>query len=274
VTGILAFHDIDSHLRPGITNISPRSLGIHLDWMLSRGWEFCNLSDLSERSSGAKMISVTFDDAMEGQLEAALPRLLERNIKATAFVVTSFVGRKAAWDYSAGSRSHAGWTLLQEWISAGMQIGSHTCTHRDLRKLSTSELNAELTASRGILEDRILRSVTQIAYPFGRWNTRVKKCVAEAGYLQGMTTRAQLSFHEPLALPRVLVSRLDTPLAIERRLKPTPWGQLERIKQDVVGAWAGGTIRMQQLRGDYRAGAGRPLPGKLKHRPSKQGLGV
>lgn len=274
MTGILAFHDIDSHLRPGITNISPRALGRHLDWMLSRGWEFCDLSDLPESGSGAKAISVTFDDAMEGQLEAALPELLDRNIKATAFVVTSFVGETAAWDYSAGSRRHASWTLLREWISAGMQVGSHTCTHRDLRKLSTSELDAELTASRGILEDRIQESVTQIAYPFGRWNTRVLKCVAEAGYLQGVTTRAELSLHEPLALPRVLVSRLDTPLAIELRLKPTRYGQLERIKQNVVGAWAGGTIRMQQLRGDYRAGADNSWPRKLEHRPSKQGQRV
>lgn len=265
MNGILAFHDLDPHLHAGITNVSPEAFDRHIDWLLALGYGFCSLADAPTSSTHPGMISVTFDDALESQLEIALPRLLKHNIKATAFVITSYVGKPAAWDYRAGNSRHADWTMLREWTSAGMHVGSHSCTHRDLRKLTTSELVAELVTSRGILEDQMQESVTQIAYPFGRFNGRVLKSVADAGYLRGVTTRAGLSFDDPLALPRVLVSRLDTPLSTELRLGPTVWGRLERIKQNIVGAWAGGTIRYQQLRGDYNLSRGTSLPSFQEH---------
>lgn len=265
MNGILAFHDLDSRLHAGITNVSPQAFDRHLDWMLARGYSFCSLADPLTCRTDPGTISVTFDDAMESQLEAALPRLIEHHIKATAFVITSYVGKPATWDYRAGSGRHADWTMLREWTSAGMHLGSHSCTHRDLRKLTASALVSELVTSRAILEDHVQESVTQIAYPFGRFNDRVLKTAADAGYLRGVTTRAALSFDNPLALPRVLVSRLDTSLAIELRLGSTVWGKLERIKQSVVGAWAGGTIRYQQLRGDYKAIPATSLPSASAH---------
>lgn len=251
MSGIVAFHDIDDRYRAGITNISRRAFCDHLDWMLQRGCKFCGLDDLITGPASPQSVCVTMDDALESQITGALPELTAREIPAVVFVVTALTGQSPLWDYAAGGRRHADWSLLREWCSAGMNVGSHGATHRDLRKLSDSELERELTESKQLLEDRLGQPVDSIAYPFGRFDARVMSAADRAGYRFGLTTRPGLSYSQPLALPRVMVSRLDTPLALQLRRSPSVWGTLERGKQHVVRAWAGGTIRYQELRGDY-----------------------
>jgi peptidoglycan/xylan/chitin deacetylase (PgdA/CDA1 family) len=255
VKGILAFHDLDEPSSVGITNMTTHAFTQHLNHLAGRGYTYCELSHSTDGNPGSRQIAVTFDDALERQLEVALPHLLNHNIKATAFVVTSFAGRRATWDYNPGLRRHADWAQLRAWVDAGMNVGSHTCTHRDLRKLSDMELQTELVLSRQTLEDTLQTPVAEIAYPFGRSSKRVREAVARAGYKKGVTTRAVLSQDDPFQLPRVMVSNIDTPYAVDHRFRTTAWGTLERLKQNVVGVWAGGTIRYQQLRGDYRSDA-------------------
>lgn len=249
---VLAYHDIGSGFSAGITRVRPASLGELLDYIRARGWNFVPLVRLLRDEPSDKTIAVTFDDALETQLTAALPALCDRQIPATAFVVTDFVGREARWDYTGRHARHASWSQLAEWRKAGMCIGSHGRSHRDMRRLDDKAIADEMSTSRRVLEDHLECDVLSVSYPFGRYNARVLHAARQAGYRIGLGSDAAGSASEIMSYPRVLVSRLDTPLSVEHRLNGTIWGGVERLKQRIITFWAGGTPLYQRLRGDYR----------------------
>lgn len=249
---VLAYHDIGRRLSACITRVAPRSFGEQLDYLSERGWDYVPLVRLLRGERSERSIAITFDDALETQLTAALPELQDRQIPATVFVVTDFVGREARWDYTGRRARHASWSQLAEWRKAGMCVGSHGRSHRDLRRVDDEAIKDEMNTSRRILEDRLGCDVFTVSYPFGRYNARVLHAARQAGYRIGLTSDAGAPDCEIMSYPRVLVSRLDTPLSIDQRLADTIWGGVERLKQRIITYWAGGTPLYQRLRGGYR----------------------
>lgn len=82
------------------------------------------------------------------------------------------------------------WQQVAALRRAGMDVQSHTCTHRVLQTLDTVELAHELRASRKVLEDVLAEPVRAIAYPVGkslRAVPHVKRAVADAGYELGFS---------------------------------------------------------------------------------------
>jgi peptidoglycan/xylan/chitin deacetylase (PgdA/CDA1 family) len=65
------------------------------------------------------------------------------------------------------SNSMLSWTQIREMQKAGISFGAHTMTHPVVGRLSESEYQHELVASRDILEDRLQMPVEHFAYPFG-----------------------------------------------------------------------------------------------------------
>src|SRR5262249_49940786 len=59
------------------------------------------------------------------------------------------------------------WDQARRMGQAGMSIGSHTCTHPRLSRLSEAEQRTELVASKARLGHELGRPVETIAYPFG-----------------------------------------------------------------------------------------------------------
>lgn len=59
------------------------------------------------------------------------------------------------------------WDHIRALADAGMDIGSHTRTHRVLQTLSTPELDDELRGSRTELERQVGKPVRSLAYPVG-----------------------------------------------------------------------------------------------------------
>ena len=72
----------------------------------------------------------------------------------------------------------------------GMEIGSHTLSHRILTEIPRSEIFAELVESKKRLEDILGEPVSAISFPLGYHNDLVMKVWKEAGYRLGRTTKA------------------------------------------------------------------------------------
>jgi peptidoglycan/xylan/chitin deacetylase (PgdA/CDA1 family) len=68
---------------------------------------------------------------------------------------------------------------IQEISDLGHEVGSHTCTHKDLTQLSKDKLKHELRASRLLLEDITGKEITGIAYPYGYFNAKVLSAASE-----------------------------------------------------------------------------------------------
>ncbi len=97
-------------------------------------------------------------------------------------------------------------SLRAEIIGTGIEIGSHTMTHPDMRKLTKPELAWELTESKRRLEAMLGELVPSFCYPFGHFNRSAREAVAAAGYALGRTTssfRTDLGA-DPYRLPTTL----------------------------------------------------------------------
>jgi peptidoglycan-N-acetylglucosamine deacetylase len=83
-------------------------------------------------------------------------------------------------------------SVSAELIAGGMEIGSHSMTHPDLRKLTETELAWELGESKRRLEDHCGEEISSFCYPCGYHDRRTARAVEGAGYSLGRTT---LAFH-------------------------------------------------------------------------------
>ena len=63
-------------------------------------------------------------------------------------------------------------------------IGSHSCYHNDLAKISLTEMTEELNGSKTFLENIIHKRVTQFAFPYGNYSPAVIEEAVKAGYDQ------------------------------------------------------------------------------------------
>lgn len=132
------------------------------------------LLDSVAKSNGPEFpAQITFDDGERSQYLNAAPVLAEHEISATYFVTPELIGTAAKF---------LGWHELKTLQNAGHSIQSHGWSHKFLTFCSDAELAHELLASRQLLEDKLGDLVEEISVPGGRWNRRVIKACADAGY--------------------------------------------------------------------------------------------
>lgn len=80
------------------------------------------------------------------------------------------------------------WDDIHALADAGMDVESHSRSHRVLETLGDAELRDDLVGSRRDLEAQLGRPARAIAYPVGRRPPRrVREAVAAAGYRVGLT---------------------------------------------------------------------------------------
>ena len=251
---VLCYHDLPQGADYSISSVRPHAFAAHLDWLIEREYRF--VSSWTDRPESAHTLYLTFDDGFEDQLNAALNILAPRKVRATVFIVTDFVGRQAIWDYQGRRRRHAAWSHLESWCAQGHVVGSHGCSHRRLDHLPDAELKRELETSRMLLEDRLGQIVTELSYPFGRNDDRVRQAAHRAGYQRGYGTRVTCRTCDAMNIPRVVVSKLDTAVSLQHRIGRSVWGRAERLKQHTIRFWSGGTSLQHRLRGTIRCGQG------------------
>jgi peptidoglycan/xylan/chitin deacetylase (PgdA/CDA1 family) len=155
-------------------------------------------------------VLVTIDDGGASLADVALPILAAHGVPAVAFVPVGEIGARTC----DAPEPRLGWDALARVAEAGIEIGSHSWTHRPLARLGVEERRAELGRSRAELGRRLGRPVTAFAYPFGTaadCGADVVACVREAGYTCAFTAcHGRLRRHaDPLVLPRIKVEGGD-----------------------------------------------------------------
>lgn len=133
---------------------------------------FCHLLDQIAEHPQRQELVLTFDDGNISDLELALPELLERDLRASFFVLAGRLGQP-------GSLTAADVRIL---AASGMAIGSHGTDHVDLTRLSRQGLMASLVNSRTVLEGICEGPVRSFAVPFGRYNARALRAIRKAGF--------------------------------------------------------------------------------------------
>ncbi len=106
------------------------------------------------------------------------------------------------------------WEQIRRLQDAGMEVHSHTRTHRVLQTVGESELAWELAGARTDLEDHLEKRVTGVAYPVGRsvasWPA-IRAAVRQSGYELGFSNGTGASplgeNFDPLNVRRISLER-------------------------------------------------------------------
>jgi len=131
-----------------------------------------------------KPVVLTFDDGFKNFHTHAFPILSEHGFSATVFLVTDLCGRYNDWNGNPHELPRSellSWSDIKALNDAGIEFGSHTRTHPDLTKLTVAEATAEIAESRAAIEDALGREAQTFAYPFGRYNSVVRR-IAQANF--------------------------------------------------------------------------------------------
>lgn len=171
-----------------------------------------------------RAVALTFDDGYLSVLEDAWPILRDRRLPATLFAVSGYLHSQARFPWD--SRHHADPGLvrlacarqLRDAADDGLEIGSHTVSHRWLPQLCSRDVFDEVSRSRVELEQSLGRSVDSFAYPMGGWGPSIRDAVESAGYEVAVTVDRGRNTpgHDDMALRRAFA--FDRPEDFRRQL--------------------------------------------------------
>lgn len=125
-----------------------------------------------------KPILISFDDGYSSNYMYAYPILKMLSMKATIFIITDRRGM------ALSKNPHFSWNQAREMLDSGIiDIQSHTHSHQVATSLSDEELDYELKVSKRLIENKLGKKCSVIAFPFGAAEKREIEAAKKAGYL-------------------------------------------------------------------------------------------
>ena len=90
-------------------------------------------------------------------------------------------------------------------LSSGHEIGAHTISHPDLRKISIEEKRAEIAGGKKWLEGVIGKEVAMFCYPSGKFDNDSSRIARESGFISARTTElGSIESGEKFKMPTTL----------------------------------------------------------------------
>lgn len=179
---ILMYHHIDkmpNSNSPFVTGlyVTPEIFEEQLAYLVKKNYKSLTSQELynllvSGKNPSQKSVMITFDDSTKGQYTNAYPLLKKYGLVGIYYVITQ--------------RTSITYNQLREMVNNGMIIDSHSATHPDLAKeSSSSRLYSEIVGSRYTLKSVTNQPVISIAYPGCVADSQAYSYVSQAGYLIG-----------------------------------------------------------------------------------------
>lgn len=253
---ILMYHSLDTS--GSVVSVAPSEFADQMTCVADMGFRGISLREaVAHRDASGRWpdhsVVLTFDDGYASVYEHGLPALARHNFRATVFLVSGFVGGRNDWaapPAGLGTRATVSWEQVAEMEAAQLEMGAHTHTHPDLRRLSSAAVEGEMAASRTEIELHVQHPVESFAYPFGGIDETATR-VAMRQFRTACTTVLQRATDEPRCLlPRVdayyvrslrdlkrlVAGGLDHYLTLRR------WGRSVRSKLERSN-WSGPSLR-------------------------------
>jgi peptidoglycan/xylan/chitin deacetylase (PgdA/CDA1 family) len=212
---ILMYHGIsdsvDDHLHPYYRTVTtPERFEQHMRFLSEKRYQVLTLSKAvrllqempSATSSGQRkstpkksanhhrpIVVITFDDGLRDFYTTAFPVLGKFGFKATVFLTSGLIGKTFPNGSDCLKEAE-----IRELVDKGIEFGSHTVSHPQLKKLSSDEIAHELSASKTTIEAIIGSSVTLFSYPYKfpeedqKFTKKLTALLVTLGYIAEVTT--------------------------------------------------------------------------------------
>lgn len=216
ITPILLYHSIAEAVAPRYRRwaVHPARFASHLAHLRTHGYTPLTVTAFAQAMTTgsalpAKPVVLSFDDGLADFATEALPLLQQFECTATLFVTTGYVGATSRWltPVGEGQRPMLTWAQIRDLERAGIEIGAHSHTHRQLDTLTPAQAHHEITHSKQMLEDALGRTVTAFAYPHGYHSPTVRRQVLAAGFDAACGVKHALSAttDDRFALARIII---------------------------------------------------------------------
>jgi peptidoglycan/xylan/chitin deacetylase (PgdA/CDA1 family) len=201
---VLCYHRFEDRPKDQLA-IAPAEFKTQMQQLKDAGIQVVAMKDFlawrrGEKSIAPKSAVITIDDGYVSGYNVAWPILKQFGYPFTMFIYTNYI--------NVGGKSIS-WAQLEEMRDAGVDIESHTVSHKDLRHAPKGQeynawLHNELFASKQLLEDKLGIKIIALAFPYGTYNEIVRKASQAAGYEAAFTVYGQ---HMGIDAPADLLGR-------------------------------------------------------------------
>lgn len=165
--------------------ISEEAFNDQLRYLGDNGYSALTLAQVLDILGGKEQapprpVLITFDDGYVDTLYVALPYLRTREMTATLFVISAYVGQSNRWNPKACyDVTHLNWQELRYWLESGCDIGGHTHEHLCMTRLNLHEMRTAVSVNKSVLEDHLYMRLRAFAYPYGAYNRQIMDIVSE-----------------------------------------------------------------------------------------------
>ena len=199
-------------------SLPPEVFEQQLQYLVEQSYTSITLSDLIHHLARSaplppKPIILTFDDGYRDTYTEAFPLLQRYNTTGTFFLITGFIDQ--------GEPDYLSWAQVKEMHRAGMQFGSHTYTHPDLRDKPVEYLVWQILGSKEAIELRIREPVRFFSYPSGRYDQQTIDILRSAHFWGAVTSHQGMeqSSEHPFELRRIRVRGDETLASFAAKLE-------------------------------------------------------
>ena len=216
--------DVDADATPYFRTVtSPKAFERQMRFLSESGYRAVTLTEAcrairdwgpggANRADADRPVAITFDDGFHDIRTTAFPIMQRLGMNGTVFLSTAYIGR----DFITGRRC-LGEADVRELAKDGVEFGSHTATHPQLKTLAREGIRAELSDSKRQIEEIIGSEVNAFSYPYRfpeedeLFVQELGDLLAEAGYKAGVTTSIGRSGPDdaPLFMKRLPINDCD-----------------------------------------------------------------
>lgn len=177
--GILMYHEIGAG--PNNLYTIPDKFREQMDYLYNSGYHTVTMAEAAEMLAAkdipAKTIVLTFDDGYASFINQAWPIMKDLGFTGTVFVCTSFVGKQ----------NYLTWDQIKDLQAEGIEIGSHTRNHIDLKQATYQQQVKEILSSKQTLEQSLGVPCLSFCYPSGAHGDVTPTIVKDSGYSSAVT---------------------------------------------------------------------------------------
>ena len=194
---ILMYHSISDGNNP--LSVPIKNFEKQMKFMSHNDYKTINLKDLSNLNKYGKFFIITFDDGYEDVFVNALPILNKYDFTATCFFVSKYIGKHNIWDENKSNYIKLNLMnkeQVYEWSKNGMEIGSHSLDHKNLKDLNYNDKYSQITEPKKTFNKLFSIDIKSFSYPFGKIDDQSVEIVQDNYSYAVTTNRSRFTFNK------------------------------------------------------------------------------